>query len=159
MNEVGELVLCRRIRGLLVDVARLPYRHPRALRIQPGCDVHRRQLLEKELGCVGDVDLRDLGLVLAWPALERVLLQVARSNVSCHIILPYAPNYLGSSAGELTQLGSSAHKYHICALGRHPIPRIVALSRRNSLHGKSCNHAPSHQSGGLRPGLGPRPAV
>ena len=43
-------------------------------------DVHRRQLLEEQLGRVWDVHLRDLGLVSAWSALERLCVEFA---ISC----------------------------------------------------------------------------
>lgn len=42
-----------------------------------GCNVHRRQLLEEQLGRVRDVHLRDLGLVSAWSALERLCVEFA----------------------------------------------------------------------------------
>ena len=72
----------------LTDGPCLPDSHPRALRVQPGGNVHRGQLLEEQLGRVRDVDLRDLGLVLARPALEGILLQVAKMKVSSHVLCP-----------------------------------------------------------------------
>ena len=39
-------------------------------------NVHRLQLLEKQLGRIGDVDLRNPGLVSAGPAFERLLRQL-----------------------------------------------------------------------------------
>ena len=40
-------------------------------------DVHRRQLLDEQLGRVWDVHLRDLGLVSAWSALKRLCVEFA----------------------------------------------------------------------------------
>lgn len=51
----------------------LSQRNARAIGKQSGRDVHSLKLLEKQLGCIGDVDLRNLGLVLARPTLERLL--------------------------------------------------------------------------------------
>lgn len=56
----------------------LPDRRAGPVSEHPGCNVHRLELLEQELGRIRDVDLRNLGLVLAWPALERLLGKVAR---------------------------------------------------------------------------------
>jgi len=41
-----------------------------------GGNVHRGQLLEEQLGCVWDVNLRDLGLVSAWSALKGLGVQL-----------------------------------------------------------------------------------
>lgn len=43
-------------------------------------NVHRRQLLEEQLGRVWNVHLRDLGLVSAWSALKRLCVEFA---ISC----------------------------------------------------------------------------
>lgn len=48
----------------------------RPVREHPRGDVHGLQLLEEELRGVRDVHLRDLRLVLAGPALERLLGQI-----------------------------------------------------------------------------------
>lgn len=59
----------------------LPDRDARPIREHPGGDVHGLELLEEELRGVRDVHLRDLRLVLARPALERLLGEVsARKN-------------------------------------------------------------------------------
>jgi hypothetical protein len=51
--------------------------HPaRGRGVQPRRDVHALQLLEQQLGSIGDVQLRAAGLVLARTALEALLLQV-----------------------------------------------------------------------------------
>jgi hypothetical protein len=50
----------------------------RSLSVQPRRNIHRSQLLEKQLGRIRDVDLGDLVLVVACLAFERVLLQFAR---------------------------------------------------------------------------------
>ena len=49
----------------------------RSSRKHPSRNVHRHKFLEKELGRVRDMDLRDLGFVLARSAFERILLQVS----------------------------------------------------------------------------------
>jgi hypothetical protein len=55
--------------------------HPaRGRGVQPRCDVHALQLLEQQLGGVGDVQLRAARLILARAALEALLLQVGDSS-------------------------------------------------------------------------------
>ena len=55
-------------------------RNPRPVGEHARRDVHGRQLLEQQLGRVGNVHLRDARLVLAGPALEGLLAQVAVSQ-------------------------------------------------------------------------------
>lgn len=50
--------------------------HARPIREHARSDIHRLQLLEEQLGSVRHVNLRDLGLVLARTALERLLGEV-----------------------------------------------------------------------------------
>lgn len=58
----------------------LPDRRARPVSEHSGGNVHRLELLEQELGRIRDVNLRNLGLVLAWPALERLLGKVAKET-------------------------------------------------------------------------------
>ena len=51
-----------------------------SFRIHPCRNVHCCQLLEKQLGRIWHVDLRNLGLVLARPAFERILLQITTTS-------------------------------------------------------------------------------
>jgi hypothetical protein len=44
--------------------------------VHPRSDVHAHQLLEKKLRCIGDVNLRDLGLRLAVLAKELLRLEL-----------------------------------------------------------------------------------
>ena len=89
---------------------RLPHRDARSLRVHPGSNVHGGQLLEKQLGRVGDVHLRDLGFVLARPAFERGLFEVPRANEHQEI------NRWGGIEAGLTPRESSAHRYRRYAL-------------------------------------------
>ena len=50
-----------------------------------GCNVHGHQLLEEQLGGVGQLDLGDLGLVLAALALEGVVPQVGNRNQAAEV--------------------------------------------------------------------------
>lgn len=43
-----------------------------------GCDVHGEKLLEEQFGGIGDVDLRDACLVVAWAAFIFALLKLTR---------------------------------------------------------------------------------
>lgn len=52
-------------------------RYAGAAREHPCCNVHGLQLLEEQLGGVGDVDLGNLGFVLAGAAFEGLLREVA----------------------------------------------------------------------------------
>lgn len=122
---------------------------PRSLSVHPSRNVHRCQLLEEQLGCIRNVHLRDPRLVLARPAFKRILLEVPDVKVSKGSVLSAStPPPLSVNIG-LTQWESSAHRYHICAPGRHPTPRITALSKRHSRHARSCSHAPSPRIGDL----------
>jgi hypothetical protein len=51
------------------------HRNPRAIGEHPSGNVHGGQLLEQQLGGIGDVDLRDTMLVVAKTTLEKTLLQ------------------------------------------------------------------------------------
>lgn len=55
----------------------LPNRHARPVGEHTGRYVHRRQLLEEQLGRIRNMNLRDPMLVIAQPALEKTLLQFA----------------------------------------------------------------------------------
>ena len=61
----------------LLTQGSLPNSYPRALRVEPCCNVHGSQLLEEKFGCVGDVDLGDLRFVVTGSALKRIFLEVA----------------------------------------------------------------------------------
>lgn len=50
--------------------SRLPNRNARPARKHSCRDIHGLQLLEQELRGIGDMNLRNLSLVLAWPAFE-----------------------------------------------------------------------------------------
>lgn len=54
----------------------LPHRCAGAVSKHAAGNVHGLQLLEQELGCVWDVNLSNLGLVLARPAFKRLVGQV-----------------------------------------------------------------------------------
>ena len=70
----------------------------------PSGDVHRRKLLEQELGCIGDVHLRDPRLVLARTTLERVLLEVsARRYLSEECLDEGRKEYLKKTHLKLTR--------------------------------------------------------
>lgn len=58
------------------------HRNPRAIGEHPSGNVHGGQLLEQQLGGVGDVDLRDTVLVVAKTTLEKALLQFPIKTVS-----------------------------------------------------------------------------
>jgi hypothetical protein len=58
-------------------MAGLTNRYPRPVGEHARRNVHGRQLLEEQLGRVGDVHLRDARLVLAGSALEGLLAEVA----------------------------------------------------------------------------------
>lgn len=60
----------------------LSHRDAGSLRVHPGRDVHRSQLLEEQLGRIGNMHLRDPRLVLARSALERILFQIPARHVS-----------------------------------------------------------------------------
>lgn len=51
------------------------YGNTASLGVHSRRNIHRRQLLEHQLGSIGNDDLRNLGLVLARSALEGVLLE------------------------------------------------------------------------------------
>ena len=51
----------------------------------PGRDVHGHELLEEQLCGVGELDLRDLGLVLAALALEGVVPQVGDGDQAAEV--------------------------------------------------------------------------
>lgn len=54
-----------------------PHRHAGPVGEHSRGNVHRGQLLEQKLGGIGDVHLGDAVLVVARPALEEALLQLA----------------------------------------------------------------------------------
>jgi hypothetical protein len=58
------------------------HRNPRAIGEHPSGNVHGGQLLEQQLGSIGDVHLRDTVLVVAKAALEKTLLQFPIKTVS-----------------------------------------------------------------------------
>jgi hypothetical protein len=60
-------------------------RHARPVGEHARRNVHRLQLLEQQLGRVRDVDLRNLGLVLAGAALERLLGEVPKNILAVFI--------------------------------------------------------------------------
>lgn len=64
---------------LKLDHAALTDGHARATGEHSCRNVHSLELLEEKLGGIGDVDLSNLGLVLARAALERLLRKVATS--------------------------------------------------------------------------------
>jgi len=74
----------------------LPHRDTTPLRIHAGGDVHTRQLLEKQLGRVRNMDLRNLRFVLARPALELILLEAPVRNIIS--ITPFASRYSQKAA-------------------------------------------------------------
>lgn len=59
------------------DHAALADRHARAAGKHSCRNVHSLELLEEKLGGIGDVDLSNLGLILAGAALEGLLRKVA----------------------------------------------------------------------------------
>jgi hypothetical protein len=63
-------------------------RYPRSLREHSSCDIHCRQLLEEQLGCIWNMNLRDLGLVLARSTLEGLIGEFAGSrSVQSHSVI------------------------------------------------------------------------
>ena len=130
----------------------LSNRDTRSFRKHPGRNVHRHELLEEQLGRIGNMHLRDPRLVLAGSALERILLQIPDVNVSpkpCSV----APER------SLTQPESSTRKCHRCAPEKRPTPRIAALSGRHLRRAQSCNRAPSLQNEDHRLWPSPPPAA
>lgn len=59
--------------SLVYRTVRLPVGRTGAVRKHSRSNVHRLQFLEEQLRGVGNVDLGDLGLILAGSAFERLL--------------------------------------------------------------------------------------
>lgn len=71
--------------GTTLDMpAILPDRHARSVSEHARSNVHGCQLLEEQLGSIRDVHLSDLCLVLARPALERLLGEVSMCKLASY---------------------------------------------------------------------------
>lgn len=79
-------------------ISRLPERDAGSVGEHPRCNVHGCEFLEQQLGGVRDVDLRNLGLVLARTTLERLLGEIPANREFL--------NGLVSGGGALTQSAS-----------------------------------------------------
>ena len=64
------------------STANLSDGNTRSLGVHSSRNIHRRQLLEEQLGRIGNVHLRDPRLVLTRPTLECILLKIPDVKVS-----------------------------------------------------------------------------
>lgn len=106
-------------------------------------NTHRHELLEKQLGCVRHVYLRNLGLVLARPAFEGLLGEVP-GKIIVSILL------MKNRKGGPTRWASSTRKSRKCARGTHQTPQTDAPSRTMRRRGQSYNHVPFLRNGDRR---------
>ena len=126
----------------------VPHGNPAPARKHPRRNVHAHQLLEEQLRRVRDVHLRNLGPVLARPALKLLPRQV-----------PAPVSFVQRREEALTQWASSARKSRTRAPGTRPTPRTAAPSGMPPPHAQSCSRAPSLRTAVRRPAHVPRAAA